>query len=54
MAGFWRRLEDWLLALQADRARAARYMLVAYWVSTAVVLVGVAIMVLGMLGVWTP
>lgn len=54
MAGFWRRVEDWLLDLQADRARAARYMLVAYWVSTAVVLLGVAIMILAMTGVWTP
>lgn len=54
MAGFWTRVEDWLLALQADRERAARYFLWAWYVSTAVVVLGVALMLAMVAGVWHP
>lgn len=40
MAGVWARLEDWLLRLQRDPERAARYARLAYWISFLFVLVG--------------
>lgn len=49
---FWERVEAWLRALLADRRRFARYMMVAYWISTAFVLVGVGVMFAVKLGVW--
>lgn len=52
--GFWSRVEDWLLALQRDRARAARYFQLAYWVSLAVVLFGFAVALAILLGWWRP
>jgi hypothetical protein len=50
--GFWRRLEDRLLDLQVDRPRMARYMLVAWWVSNAFLVVGIVIIFLIATGVW--
>lgn len=41
--GMWERLEDRLLALQRDPERAARWFQVAYWISLAFVVLGVAI-----------
>jgi len=41
MADSWRRLEDWLLRLQRDPERKARFWRVAIWVSNAIVLLGV-------------
>lgn len=49
---FWARVEAWLLELQRDRARAARYFQVAYWISLAFVVVGFAVMLLVLLGKW--
>jgi len=46
MTSFWTRVEDKLLALQKDRARLARWFVVAYWVSTAFVVVGVVLILL--------
>lgn len=54
MAGFWSRLEAWLLALQADRPRMARYIQVAYWISNVVILLGFIFAFLIYSGVWTP
>jgi hypothetical protein len=51
---FWRRLEDRLIDLQKDRPRMARYMAVAYWISNAVLLLGVLVMLLVATGVWRP
>lgn len=51
---FWARVEAWLLALQADRARAARYVQVAWWISNAFLLVGIVVMFLIAFGVWRP
>lgn len=52
MAGFWARVEAWLLALRADRPRLARYIQIAYWISNAVVLLGVLIAFLYYSGRW--
>lgn len=54
MAGFWTRLEDWLLALQKDRVRSARYFQIAYWISIAFVLFGAVVILLVYSGAWTP
>lgn len=54
MAGFWGRLEAWLLALQADRPRYARYMQVAWWISNAFLLLGAVLIILMATGTWTP
>lgn len=54
MPGFWERAESWLLDLQKDRARAARYFLIAYWISLGVVILGGILIVLGLMGVWPP
>lgn len=54
MAGLWTRVEDWLLALQADRERASRYFLYAWYVSTAVVVLGFGIMLAIYTGAWRP
>lgn len=51
MAGVWERLEGWLLALQRDRARAAKLMLYAYWVSTAFAVLGGILIMLILAGV---
>lgn len=51
MAGFWERLEAWLLDLQRDRARLARYVAIAWWTSTLVVLLGAALIILTAAGV---
>ncbi|MFA5861001.1 MAG: hypothetical protein WDA16_04840 [Candidatus Thermoplasmatota archaeon] len=50
--GFWARLEDRILALQADRARMARYFQVAYWVATAFMVFGIAATFLIWSGRW--
>lgn len=52
--GFWSGLEGKLLALQQDRERAARYFRVAWWISSAFVLVGVLVVFLIATGVWRP
>lgn len=49
---FWRRLEDRILALQKDRARMARYLQVAYWISNVFLLFGVVVIMLVVLGKW--
>lgn len=54
MAGFWSRIEAWLLDLQADRPRLARYIQVAYWISNAVILVGIVVAFLVLTGTWSP
>ncbi|MHB8584228.1 MAG: hypothetical protein ACYDDF_00110 [Thermoplasmatota archaeon] len=54
MAGFWSRLESWIRGIQADRTRAARVMMIAYWLSVAFVALGVVIIFLAILGVWRP
>ena len=54
MPGVWSRVEDWLLALQKDRARAARYMLIAWWISNAFLLVGAIVILLVVTGAWRP
>lgn len=54
MAGFWARLEQWLIELQKDRGRMARYLQYAYWVSLLFVLVGFAFILLIYTGRWTP
>ena len=54
MAGFWERVETRLQALVRDRERMARYVRVAWYLSTAVTLVGVVVIFLVALGVWTP
>lgn len=52
MAGFWERVEARLQDLVRDRARMARYMAVAWWVSTAFVVLGVGVMFAVKLGWW--
>lgn len=52
--GFWERLEAWLLDLQRDRARLARYLAVAYWLSLLMVLLGGIVIVLTLTGAWRP
>lgn len=47
---FWERVEERLVAFRADRARMARAMLVAYWISTAVVVLGAVIILLTLTG----
>lgn len=54
MADFWGRLESWLLDLQRDPARAARYFQVAYWISMAVVVLGFVFALLIHTGTWRP
>lgn len=54
MTSVWTRLEDWILALQKDRERAARYFLWAWYVSTAVVVLGFGIILAIATGLWTP
>lgn len=54
MAGFWSRVEAWLLELRADRPRLARYLQVAYWISNAVVVLGVIVAFLIHSGRWNP
>lgn len=54
MAGFWSRVEAWLLELRADRPRMARYIQVAYWISNAVVLLGILVAFLIHSGRWSP
>jgi len=49
---FWARVEAWLLDLQRDRERAARYFRVAYWISLGFVVFGFAVMLLVLLGKW--
>lgn len=49
---FWERLEARLQALTQDRARLARWFQVAYYVSTAVVVLGVILGLLYYAGVW--
>lgn len=51
-AGFWERLEAWLQAFVADRARMARFMVVAWWISTAFIVIGVGVIFAVKLGVW--
>lgn len=50
----WRRFEDYLVALQKDRPRAARYMAIAWWISNGFLLVGFIIILLLATGVWEP
>ena len=52
--GFWDRLQDRLQAVVSDPARMARYYQLAYYVSTAVVVLGVALALLIYSGAWTP
>ena len=54
MAGSWSRLEGWLVELQADRPRMARYMQIAWWISNAFLLLGALLIVLMAAGVWSP
>jgi hypothetical protein len=54
MAGPALRLERWILALQRDRPRMARYVQVAWWISNAFLLLGVILVVLIYSGRWTP
>lgn len=54
MPGFWERVEGWLLALQKDRVRAARYFFIAYWISILVVVFGAILIILSLTGVWSP
>lgn len=54
MAGFWARVEAWLQALMKDRARLARYMALAWWLSTAFVVLGVVVIFAVKLGWWDP
>jgi hypothetical protein len=54
MAGFWTRLEDWILELQRDRVRMARYFQVAYWISVAFVALGAVLILLVYSGAWKP
>lgn len=52
MAGFWTRLEEWLLDLQRDRLRLARYMQWAYWISLLFVVLGFAIILYSYAEAW--
>lgn len=52
--GFWRRTEDHLLRLQHDRARMARYLQVAWWISNAFLGIGVVVIFLIVTGLWRP
>lgn len=54
MAGFWSRLEAWLVELQADRPRAARYVQVAWWISNAMLAIGAVVILLMASGRWRP
>ena len=54
MAPFWERTEARLQALVADRRRVARLFVLAYWVGTAVVVLGVVIIILSLAGAWRP
>ncbi len=54
MGDFWPRLEHWLIELQQDRARFARYLQIAYWISTAFVLLGGVLALLIYAGWWAP
>lgn len=54
LMGFWDRVQDRLQAVVSDRARVARYFQLAYYVSTAVVVLGVVLALLIYAGVWTP
>lgn len=54
MAGFWERVESWLLDVQKDRQRVARYFFIAYWISVLFVAVGAVIILLSLAGVWSP
>lgn len=47
-------VERWMLDLQADRPRLARYLTIAWWVSNAFLLVGVVMAFLIYAGVWRP
>ncbi|HUR70050.1 MAG TPA: hypothetical protein VM370_12465 [Candidatus Thermoplasmatota archaeon] len=51
---FWRRIEDRLLDLQADRPRMARYMQVAWYVANGFLVLGILIIFLLALGWWRP
>lgn len=52
--GSWDRVEERLQALVRDRARLARLMQIAYWISMGVVLFGAVVAVLVYSGRWTP
>ena len=52
--GFWDRVQDRLQAVVSDRASMARDYQLAYYVSTAVVILGVVLALLIYSGVWTP
>lgn len=52
MPGFWSRLETRLAALQRDRGRMARWVLVAYWISTAFAVLGFVLAFLILVGRW--
>lgn len=52
--GVWRRLEDWLLELQRDRPRLAKYVTVAWWVSNLFLAIGAVIILLIVSGAWEP
>lgn len=54
MAGLFERLEGWLLALQDDRPRLARYVQVAWWISNAFLLLGAVLIILIYSGAWDP
>lgn len=52
--GVFERLEAWLLALQRDRERSARYFRIAWWVSNLVIVLGVVCIFLIYSGRWRP
>lgn len=52
MAGFWERVETSILRLQKDPERSARYLLIAYWVSIVVVMLGALLIFLSLAGRW--
>lgn len=54
MPGFWSRVEGWLLDLQADRPRMARYVRIAWWISNAFLLLGALLIVAMASGLWSP
>lgn len=54
VADMWSRLEDWILELQRDRVRLARYFVIAYWISLGVVLLGAVLILLSLTGWWAP
>jgi hypothetical protein len=51
---FWGRAEAWLLALQKDGERQARYLQVGYWISLAFVGIGLLVALLALAGAWRP